>query len=107
MNGFLFRRDFNLFHALQLFDPALHLFGFGGLCAETIDKRFKLISLFFLVAIRGLKLCAALGLLRQILFVIAGIKEDLLVPDFSGLLYRNVKKIAIVRNQDIRVRIVS
>ncbi len=75
MNGFFFRRNLDLFHPLQLFDPALHLLGFGGLGAEAIDEGLKLVRLFFLVAIRSLKLRAALGFLRQILLVVAGVKR--------------------------------
>src|SRR6478609_7233150 len=87
MDGLFFRRDFDLLHPLQLFDPALHLLGLGGLIAEAIDKRLKLVNLFFLVAVSGLKLRAALGLLRQIFFVIAGIEENLLVPYLGGFLH--------------------
>src|SRR6476469_8034175 len=95
MDGLFIRRNLDLLHPLQLFDPALHLLGLGGLIAEAIDKGLKLVDLFFLVAVSGLKLRAALGLLRQILLIIAGIKEDLFVPYLRGLLHRYVKKIAI------------
>src|SRR5579859_1738181 len=107
MDGLLFRRDLDLFHPLQLFDPALHLLGLGGLIAEAIDKRLKLVDLFFLVAVSRLKLRAPLGFLRQIFLVIAGIKEDLLVPYLGGLLDCYVKKIAVVRDQHVGMRIVD
>ena len=58
MNGFFVRRDLDFFHPLKLFDPALYLFGLGGLRAEAIDKGLKLISFFFLVAVGGLQLGA-------------------------------------------------
>ena len=107
MNGFFFRRNFDLLHPLQLFDPALHLLGLGGLIAEAIDERLKLVDLFFLVGVRGLQLRAALRFLRQIFLVIAGIEEDLLVPYFSGLLHRDVKKITVVRDQHVGMRIID
>ena len=107
MNGLFFWRDLNLLHPLQLFNPALHLLGLGGLITEAIDERLKLVDLFLLVAVSGLQLCAAFRFLRQIFLVIAGVKEDLLVPNFGGLLHRHVQKITVVRDQHIGMRIID
>ena len=38
----------------------LHLFGLGGLSAEAIDERLKVLDLLALVAVRGTKLRAPL-----------------------------------------------
>ena len=50
MDGFFFRRNLDVFHPLQFFDPALHLLGLGRLVAEAIDESFKLVNLLLLVA---------------------------------------------------------
>src|SRR5215469_4858328 len=70
----LLGRDLELFHALQLFDSALHLLGFGSLVTEAIDKRLELFDLILLVAVGRLQLLLALPLLRQVLLVVAGVE---------------------------------
>ena len=52
----------------------------------------------------GLQLRAALGLLRQILVVVAGVEVDPLVPDLGDLVDRDVEEVAVVRNQDEGIR---
>ena len=50
----------NLFHALQRFDPALGLAGFGGFCFKTIDETLDLGNSCLLALIPGLLLGNAL-----------------------------------------------
>ena len=106
MNRLLFRRNLDALDLLQFLDAALHLLRLGRLVAEAVDEDFQLLDAFALVAVRGFQLLAPLRLLRQILVVVAGVEEDLLVPDLDRLLHRHIEKVAIVRDQHERVRIV-
>jgi len=56
-------------------------------------------------AVSCLELLAALGLLRQIFFVVPAVEEDLLIPDFGRFFYGDVKEIAVMLNQNVRVGI--
>ena len=50
----------NFLHALQRFDPALSLAGFGGFCFKTIDETLDLGNSCLLALIPGLLLGNAL-----------------------------------------------
>ena len=63
MNGFLIGRDFDALDFFQFLDAALHLFGFGGLGAEAVDKGFEGFDAVALVPVSGFELHAALGFL--------------------------------------------
>ena len=93
-------RQLDSFDLLQLLDPALHLLGLGGLVAEAIDEDFEVMNPLLLVPVGGLQLGAALGLLREIAVVVAGVEIGAAVPDFEDLVHGDVQKIAVVRNQD-------
>ena len=67
---------------------------------------FQLLDAVALVFV-GAQLLAALGLLRQILFVVAGVEVDALVPDLDDLVDGDVEKIAVVRDQYESVGIVA
>ena len=101
---FLFRQ-LDAIDLFQFLDAALHLLGLGRLIAEAIDEYFQLFDALALIAIGGFELLHALRLRRQILFVIAGIKMDALVPDLGNLVDGDVEKIAVVRDQDESVGI--
>ena len=75
-------------------------------CAEPADEGLQLFDALALVAIGGFQLLAALGLLLQILLVIARIEVDALVPDFGDTVDGDVEEIAVVRDQDEGERIV-
>src|SRR5437868_6843974 len=96
MNGPLFRRYLNPLDLLELLNAALHLLGFCGLIAKTIDKDFQLLDALALVAISPFELLASLRLLRQILVVIPRIKVHSLVPDLDNFIDRHIQEIAIV-----------
>ena len=100
MDGFFVWRNFDALDALQLFDAALHLLGFGGLVAKAVDEDFQLLDALTLVAIGRFKLLEALGLRTQILFVVAVIKMNPLVPDLGNLVDGDVEEIAVVRDED-------
>ena len=93
-------RQFDALHLFEFFDPALNLFRLRRLIAKSIDKYLKLLNAFTLIAVCGFQLLLPLSLLRQILFVIAAIRPDLLVPDFDNPIHRHVQKITVMRNQD-------
>ena len=99
MDGLFFRRDFDALDLLQFLDAALHLLGFGGLVAEAVDEDFQLLDAVALVVVSGFELRAALGLLRQIFVVIAGVEMDSLVPDLDDLVDGDVEEIAVVGDQ--------
>ena len=63
VNGFLIGRDFDALDFFQFLDAALHLFGFGGLGAEAVDKGFEGFDAVALVPVSGFELHAALGFL--------------------------------------------
>src|SRR5579864_5380025 len=106
VDGLFFRRNLDALDLFQFLDAALHLLGLGGLVAEAVDEDFQLLDAVTLVAVGGLELLVALRLLRQKLVVVAGVKPETLVPDFGDLVDGDVEKIAVVRDQHERVRIV-
>ena len=59
-----------------------------------------------LVAVIGLKLLLALGLLRQIFFVVPAVGPDFLVPDLNNSVDGDVEEVAIVGNQNEREGII-
>ena len=71
MDGLLFLRQLDALDLFQFLDAALHLLGLGGLIAEAVDEDFQLLDALALVAVGGLQLFQALGLLRQIFLVVA------------------------------------
>ena len=100
-----FFRQLDALDLFQFLDAALHLLGFGRLVAEAVDEYFQLLDALPLIAIRRFELLHALRLRRQILFVIAGVKMNALVPDLDNLVDGDVEKIAVVRDQHKRVGI--
>jgi hypothetical protein len=90
----------------EFLDAALHLLRFGGRVAESIDEDFQLLNTVALVLVCGLQLLVALRLLRQELVVVAGVEPEALVPDLGDLVDRDIEEVAVVRDQQKRVRIV-
>ena len=107
MNGGFFFRHFNAFNLLKFFDTALHLFGFCSLRTETVDEQFKLFDLVTLVFICRCYLYQALGFFPQVFLIITGVKVDFLVPYLHGLVHGDIKKVAVVRDEDVRKRIIA
>ena len=60
MNDRLFFGNLDALDLFQFLDADLHLLGLGGLGAEAIDERLKVLDLVALVAIGGLQLRAPL-----------------------------------------------
>ena len=106
MDGLLFRRDLDAFDLVELFDPALHLLGLGGLVAEAVDEGFEMVDAILLVAVSGFELGAAVGFLREIFVVIAGVEIGAAIPDFEDAVHGDVEEIAVVGDQDKGVWIV-
>ena len=106
MNYPLLVRQLNFVYLLEFLDAALYLPGFGGLIAEAIDEGFEMMNLLLLVFLACLQLSSAFGLLFQIAVVIAGVEIRVAVPDFQDLVDRNIKKIPIVRDQNLSKRII-
>ena len=63
-------------------------------------------NLLLLVFLACLELSSAFGLLFQIAVVIAGVEIRVAVPDFQDPVHRNIEKIPIVRDQNVRKRII-
>jgi len=82
----LFFGNLDALDFFEFFDTALDLLGLGGLVAEAADEGFEVFDLIFLVLVGVLKLGAALGLLGQILLVVAMVDVDVLVPNLDDLL---------------------
>ena len=74
VDGLLVGRDFDALDFFQLLDARLHLLGLGRLSAEAVDEGFQLLDALALIAIRGFKLRSPLGLLAQILIVVAAVE---------------------------------
>src|SRR5579863_9076913 len=106
MNLLLFLGQLNSFDFLQLFDPALHLPGFGCLITETIDKSFQMMDAFLLVPLACLELGPPVRLLFQVAVVIAGVEISMPVPEFQDLVYGNVQKIPVMGDENVSERIV-
>src|SRR5580704_509981 len=106
MNYPLLVRQLNFVDLLEFLDAALYLPGFGGLIAETIDERFEMMNLLLLIFLACLELSSAFGLLFQIAVVIAGVEIRMAVPDLQDPVHRNIEKIPIVRDQNVRKRII-
>ena len=62
---FFFFRQFDALDLFQFLDPALHLFGLGGLIAEAVDKDFQLFDPLPLIAIGGFELLQPLRFLGR------------------------------------------
>ena len=85
VDGLFLGGQLDSFDLVELLDPALHLLGLGGLVAEAVDERFEVMDAVLLVAVGGLQLGAALGLLREVAVVVAGVEIGAAVPDFRNL----------------------
>ena len=107
MNGLLFLGQLDALDLFELLDAALDLLGFGGLSTEAIDESLQLLDAVPLVAISGFELFAALLLLLQVLFVIAGIEMHAAIPDLDDFVDCDVQEIAVMRNQHNRVRVIG
>src|SRR5438552_1281615 len=101
----LFFRQLDAIHLFEFLDPALHLLGLGRLITEAIDKYFQLLDSLPLVAIRSFELLTALSLLLFVLVVIAGVEMNAFVPDLHDFADCDVEEVAVVRDQNKRVRI--
>ena len=107
VNRLLLGRQLDALDLLEFLDPALHLLGLGRLVAEAVDEGFELLDPLLLIAIRRFELRAALGLLREILLVIAAVEVQTCLFQISTILFDgDVEEIAVVRDQDERVRVI-
>ena len=99
MNGLFLFRQLDALDLFQFLDSALHLLGLGSLITEAVDEDFQLLDPLALVAIGRFELFQSLRLGVDILFVVAVVKMNSLVPDFGNLVDGYVQKIAVVRDQ--------
>ena len=74
VNGGFLGRQFYPFDLFQFFDPALNLFGFGGLRAKAIDERFQLLNPVALVFVRRFELRQPFRFLTAEFFITAGVE---------------------------------
>ncbi len=105
MDRLLLDRDLDPLDLVQLLDAALHLLGLGGLIAKAGDEGFQMLNVLALVFVSRGQLRAPLFFLLQVLLVVAVVNVQRLVPYLDDLVDRDVKKIAIVRDQDVAVGI--
>src|SRR6185312_15361203 len=84
VDSLFFRRNLDALDLVQLLNTRLHLLGLGRLRAEAIDERLQLLDALALITIRRGQLVAPLGLLQQVLIVVAAIELHALVPDLDG-----------------------
>ena len=106
MDGLLILRNFDALDLFEFFDAALHLLRLRRRRAEAIDESLQLLDAVSLVLIRGNEIRAALFFLAQVRFVVAAVELHPLVPDLDSAIDRDIQKIAIVRNQQIRERVI-
>src|SRR5262249_60461105 len=73
MNRLLLRRDLDALDLFQLLDPALDLFGLGGLNAKSINERLELFNSVALVCVSSLQRGEPLRFQFLVLAVAAGV----------------------------------
>src|SRR6266436_5121853 len=105
MDSLLFFRNLDTLHFFELFNAALDLLSLGRRVAETVDENFKLLDAIALSLVSGFELLLARRFAGEILIVVAGVEMHLLVPDFHDAFHGDIKKIAVMRNEDERIRI--
>ena len=107
VDGLLVGRNLDALNLVQLFDARLHLLGLGRLRAKAVDEGLQLLDALALIAVGRRQLIAALGLLAQIrIIVVAAVELHALVPDLDRPVDRHVQEVAVVRDQQVRARIV-
>ena len=90
MDRLLLNRDLDPLDLLQLLDAALDLLRFGGLVTKASDEGFQMLDVLALVFVSRGKLRPPLCFLFQILFVVAVINVQALVPYLDDFADRDV-----------------
>ena len=106
VDGRLLLRHLDALDLVQLLDARLHLLGLGGLVAEAVDEGLQSVDAVALVFVRAHQLRAPLFFLHQVLFVVAVIGVQPLVPYLDGLVHGDIEKVAVVGDEDEGVGII-
>ena len=97
--GVIFFIYFNAVYFIQLFDTALHLYGFGSFIAEAFDEVFRILYLFLLVFVCT-KLLFATFFTQDYKFIIFHfVVIDLATSDFDGTGRYIIEESTVVADQ--------
>ena len=94
-------------HALQRFEAALRLPGFGGLRAKALDEGLHVLDVALLSLIQGRLLGQACGALHFEVAVVAAISGGLTVFDVDDAIDHAIEKLTVMRDQQQRARIIA
>ena len=92
-------------HAGQGLDPALGLFGFGGLGFEAVDKALQPSGFAGLALVGNLALLHPFGALCQKVVIAAFVAYELALVHVQNRTRHGIQKFGIVRNQQHRAGI--